>query len=85
MKSASKSYNIESFADSDFVSESQLSFYFPTTQEYNSNAYKVLSLFSGCGGMDLGFEGHFIANKKSFAPGCKFIEYNVNKCKYSKY
>lgn len=39
MKSASKSYNIESFADSDFVSESQLSFYFPTTQEYNSNAY----------------------------------------------
>lgn len=78
MKSASKSYNIESFADSDFVSESQLSFYFPTTQEYNSNAYKVLSLFSGCGGMDLGFEGHFIANKKSFAPGCKFIEYNVN-------
>ncbi len=78
MKGTSKSYNIESFADSDLVSESQISFYFPTAQEYTSNTYKVLSLFSGCGGMDLGFEGHFIANKKSFAPGCKFIEYNVN-------
>jgi len=26
---------------------------------------RVLSLFSGCGGMDLGFHGGFIANKKS--------------------
>lgn len=28
---------------------------------------RVLSLFSGCGGMDLGFEGSFVANRKSFA------------------
>ena len=27
--------------------------------------YKVLSLFSGCGGMDLGFEGGFIVHKQS--------------------
>lgn len=27
--------------------------------------YKVLSLFSGCGGMDLGFEGGFSVHKKS--------------------
>lgn len=27
--------------------------------------YKVLSLFSGCGGMDLGFEGGFIVHRKS--------------------
>ena len=25
----------------------------------------LLSLFSGCGGMDIGFEGKFICNKKS--------------------
>lgn len=27
--------------------------------------YKVVSLFSGCGGMDIGFEGHFKCLKKS--------------------
>ena len=40
--------------------------------------YRVLSLFSGCGGMDLGFEGHFIANKKSFAESCPFIDHQMN-------
>lgn len=30
-----------------------------------SNKLKVLSLFSGCGGMDIGFEGGFICLKKS--------------------
>lgn len=39
---------------------------------------RVLSLFSGCGGMDLGFEGHFIANRKSFAASDKRIERNIN-------
>lgn len=34
-------------------------------QEPSPDCHRVLSLFSGCGGMDLGFEGHFIANKKS--------------------
>jgi hypothetical protein len=32
------------------------------------NQIRVLSLFSGCGGMDLGFEGNFIAHKKSISP-----------------
>ncbi len=41
--------------------------------------HRVISLFSGCGGMDLGFEGHFIANKKSFAKDDPRIEYKVNK------
>ena len=40
--------------------------------------YRVLSLFSGCGGMDLGFEGHFIANKKSFADDSPFIDHQID-------
>ncbi len=39
---------------------------------------RVLSLFSGCGGMDLGFEGHFIANCKSFAADDERIERVIN-------
>ncbi|MGN0030043.1 MAG: DNA cytosine methyltransferase [Marinilabiliaceae bacterium] len=35
----------------------------------NSGTLRVLSLFSGCGGMDIGFEGGFIAPRRSFAPG----------------
>ena len=42
------------------------------------NTYKVLSLFSGCGGMDLGFEGHFIAHRKSFKPGSDLIEREID-------
>lgn len=40
--------------------------------------YRVLSLFSGCGGMDLGFEGHFIANKKSFAVDSPYIDHQMD-------
>ena len=39
---------------------------------------RMLSLFSGCGGMDLGFEGHFIANRKSFAADDERIERVIN-------
>ncbi len=46
--------------------------------EVGDDSYKVLSLFSGCGGMDLGFEGGFIANKKSFAKDSDYIEKEVN-------
>lgn len=47
----------------------------------DSNSLNVLSLFSGCGGMDLGFEGNFtiptalINNKTSL----DFIEKNINE------
>ena len=40
---------------------------------------KVLSLFSGCGGMDLGFEGNFIAPFKSIAPHPEWIENHIDK------
>lgn len=41
--------------------------------------FRVLSLFSGCGGMDLGFEGSFIAHRKSFPKDSKYIEHVINK------
>lgn len=39
----------------------------------------VLSLFSGCGGMDLGFEGDFIAHVKSIHPHSGFISEQLDK------
>lgn len=38
----------------------------------NNNAYTVLSLFSGCGGMDLGFEGNFSVARKC-------VNYNIHQ------
>lgn len=35
---------------------------------------RVLSLFSGCGGMDIGFEGGFITNRKSVGYRTEFIK-----------
>jgi len=61
---------------SDLVSESQIPIYFHPKK--NKGTLNVLSLFSGCGGMDLGFEGHFIANRKSFKENADCIECNVN-------
>ena len=55
--------NIE---DINVVSESQIPLMFPKDNNKRENAITVLSLFSGCGGMDLGFEGGFIAPKSSF-------------------
>nr|WP_308570989.1 DNA (cytosine-5-)-methyltransferase [uncultured Prevotella sp.] len=48
-------------------------------KEESPNIHRVLSLFSGCGGMDLGFEGHFIANKKSFTEHDSRIDFSINK------
>ena len=45
----------------------------------DSNVHRVLSLFSGCGGMDLGFEGHFIASRKSFADNDQRVEKSVSE------
>lgn len=47
--------------------------------EDSNKTYKVLSLFSGCGGMDLGFEGYFIANKKSFPKNDLRIYMSLNE------
>lgn len=61
----------------DIVSDSQLSFnYLHPNKE--TKKLKVLSLFSGCGGMDLGFEGNFIAPLKSIAPRPEWIEKHID-------
>lgn len=63
------------YEKSDFLSDIQLSINFPIAQTAeNDKKHRVLSLFSGCGGMDLGFEGGFIANAKSFSTDSPFVE-----------
>ncbi len=52
---------------------------------FNTNKNKkdinILSLFSGCGGMDLGLEGGFITHKNSVSEANKtdFVEKNIDK------
>lgn len=59
---------VESYEElSDIVSDYQIPLIFDTTEDDDDDTLKVLSLFSGCGGMDLGFEGDFFAHKRSFA------------------
>ena len=60
------------------VEESEIPIHFEDEPLKENKKYKVLSLFSGCGGMDLGFEGHFLANKKSFALDSPYIEHQLN-------
>ena len=43
------------------------------------DSLKVLSLFSGCGGMDLGFEGSFICHKKSIPDNSDWVKSSVNE------
>ena len=52
---------------SDLVSESQSNFPFNDGEgrRQKEGTLRVLSLFSGCGGMDLGLEGGFICHRKS--------------------
>ncbi len=52
---------------SDLVRDYQIPMLFDNYNENDDDSLRVLSLFSGCGGMDLGFEGDFFAHKRSFA------------------
>ncbi len=48
------------------------------SEGFTQKPIRVLSLFSGCGGMDLGFEGRFIANRKSFARDDDRVALDIN-------
>lgn len=50
---------------SDIVSDIAIPLIFNEENFQGNKDIKVLSLFSGCGGMDLGFEGGFICHRKS--------------------
>lgn len=62
----------------DKVEESIIPIRFEDEPLQNGKTHRVLSLFSGCGGMDLGFEGHFIANKKSFAADSSYVDRQID-------
>jgi len=61
----------------DKVEESVIPIPFNDEPLHKDKKLRLLSLFSGCGGMDLGFEGHFIANKKSFAGDSPYIDHQL--------
>lgn len=63
---------------SDIVSDIQIPLFFKHSNKQEEDSYRVLSLFSGCGGMDLGFEGGFIANRKSFKENDPRISHKIN-------
>ncbi|MBP6659849.1 MAG: DNA (cytosine-5-)-methyltransferase [Chitinophagales bacterium] len=61
-----KSYSFETNTDSNTLEEPNYSIDFPVIEKIeNHKTINVLSLFSGCGGMDLGLEGGFIVHKNS--------------------
>jgi DNA (cytosine-5)-methyltransferase 1 len=60
------SFPLQSKSEINLIEEPQLSMKFKQNQSMNvDKPLNVVSLFSGCGGMDLGFEGGFITHKDS--------------------
>ena len=54
--------------------------YFPISFQAErdvSDSLRVLSLFSGCGGMDLGLEGNFICHEKSIPKNSDWVQKTV--------
>lgn len=70
---------IELNLDSDILQEPQFDLFFNNGEEerQEEGTLRVLSLFSGCGGMDLGFEGGFICHNFSVT-NQDWINHHVN-------
>lgn len=64
---------------SDMLNDAQIPIVYHDEMRDTRGKLRVLSLFSGCGGMDLGFEGSFIANRKSFPANSSYIQHIINK------
>ena len=64
---------------SDLVAEPQYELFFNTgeNERKEEGTLRVLSLFSGCGGMDLGLEGGFICHKHSVTND-EWIHHSIN-------
>ncbi|HIR36884.1 MAG TPA: DNA (cytosine-5-)-methyltransferase [Candidatus Limisoma gallistercoris] len=69
--------NTQNNVVSDVISNYQPSL-FPKAETDDKGKLRVLSLFSGCGGMDIGFEGGFICHRKSINPQNDWIEEDIN-------
>ncbi len=70
---------IEIEQKSDLVSEPQFELFFNNgeNERCEDGTLRVLSLFSGCGGMDLGLEGGFICHRHSVT-NSDCVDYQVN-------
>ncbi len=71
---------IEANQHSDLVGEPQYDLFYNNgnNERFEDGKLRVLSLFSGCGGMDLGFEGGFICNNLSVGKS-EWIQKNINE------
>ena len=72
---------------SDIVAEQQYDLFFNNGDEerHEGGTLRVLSLFSGCGGMDLGLEGGFICHMHSVTnPEWIHHEINPNRVRLNK-
>ena len=78
-KKALKYTEIEIEQRSDLVAEPQFDLFFNNgdDERHEDGILRVLSLFSGCGGMDLGLEGGFICHHNSVT-NPDWIDYPVN-------
>ncbi len=63
---------------SDLLGEDEIPDYSLLWRPRDARRLRVLSLFSGCGGMDLGLEGGFIAPRRSFAEGSSSVAKVLN-------
>ena len=74
-----KNYEYKKAEVSDLLSDVNIPLFFDNGSTHKKKgAINVLSLFSGCGGMDLGLEGNFICHRKSVGLHSEWVEQSIN-------